>query len=129
MDRVYIETSAILFFVKKDLKENLTNLLKDKTHFISDLVLAEIHNMDEPYREYTARLLEEIGFPVLKLQEEDTEFARKYVYNKVIETKEYSLGLHYYLAAKNNAAIITASNRLIEVKEGLERINNHFKVP
>lgn len=129
MSKKYIETTSLLSALKDEFKEKLLSEIKGFNYFVSDLVLAEIHNMDEPDREYVARLLQEINPPVLKIQEEDLEFGRKYVYNKVLESKDYPLGVHYLIASKNNAVIVTCLKKLLELKDGLERINNYFKLP
>lgn len=129
MPKKYIETTSLLLAIREEFKEKLLSEIKDFDYFVSDLVLAEIHNMDEPDREYVARLLNEINPLVLKIQEEDLEFGRKYVYNKVLENKDYPLGVHYLIASKNNAVIVTCAKKLSDLKDGLDRINSYFKLP
>lgn len=129
MEKLYLETTFILLVVDRKLEDSIKEELKDKYAFTSDVTLAEIHNLEEPIREFSARFLNDINIPVLKLHEYLAEFSRKYVYNKVLEEKDYSIGLHYLIASKNSAKLITADEKFEKLKEGLDRINSYFKVP
>ncbi len=120
---VYVETSAILN--KAANKEKL-----EGEAIISDVVLAEIHNLDEPWRDWCARLLKENPPPNIRIEQEEVEFARKYVYNKVLSKEDYIIGLHYILACLRGAKKLMTCNPLFaEKKEELDRINRHFKKP
>ncbi len=118
----YIETSVLLWCAKN--REGLPGGV------VSDLVLAEVHNLDEPWRDWAARLLEEASPLCLRLELSEVEFAQKYVYNHVLASSDYPLGLHYALACLRGLdGVVSCGDALEERKPELDRINSHFKVP
>ncbi|BAT71221.1 hypothetical protein TST_0413 [Thermosulfidibacter takaii ABI70S6] len=122
--KIYVETTLLLAMAKD---EELAQKIDLKNAFISDLVLAEIHNLEEPWRNWVAKFLKEHPLVSVKLQKEEIEFARKYVYNKIIKPEEFTLGLHYFIGcSKGFDAIYTCDPLLEQLKPEMDRINLHF---
>ncbi len=130
MARVYLDTELLIFAAKsKENEEKLNALLSGHQPFLSDLIIAEIHNLDEHFRHWIAQFLERNPMPVIKVNEEIIEFARKYVYNKVIEIENFTVGLHYAIASLKGIEIIfTPSEEWLSFYQGFKRINEHFNV-
>ncbi len=130
MAKVYVDTELIIFAAKQKENEDVFNeLLSGHQPFISDIVIAEIHNLNEPFRHWTAQYLEKNTFPVIKISEEAIEFAKKYVYNKVIDSKDLTIGLHFSLASyKGIDFIVTPNEKWEQYFQGFKRINEHFNL-
>ncbi|GEM_PF-6633105 len=130
MAKVYIDTELLLFATKsRENEEQFNALLSGHQPFLSDLVIAEVHNLEEQFRHWVGEFLEKNPMPVIKVNEESIEFARKYVYNKVIEMKDFAIGLHYAIASLKGIDIVfTPSDKWVELYEGFKRINEHFNV-
>ncbi len=121
--KTYITTSLLLSIAKEP--EKLSQI--EGEPYISDLVIAEVHNIEEPWREWVAKLLKEHPMLCVKVQKEELEFSRKYVYNKVLTPEEYCTGLHYYIGCtKGFDEVHTCNSLMAEKKEELDRINQHF---
>ncbi len=125
---IYVETSLVLEALKKgEAGERALAYLKrvkDEGGHLSELVLAEIHNLDEPRREWTARLLRELSFPLLRVNPTSLELANRYVYNKVFPGELRDLGLHVALASVRDCSKLdTCDGRLVEALEGIEKVN------
>ncbi len=121
--KIYIETQLLISAAKYD------ECSLPKEAFTSDLAIAEIHNIDEPERTWVAQLLENNYIPCLKVNKEEFEFARKYVYNHIINPKDFCLGVHYAIAAKVQAKLFSNDERFSLLKEEFNRINQHFGWP
>lgn len=122
----YAETSFVLAACKDEAAEGR---LKEG-FVVSDLVIAEIHNLDEPWRTWSAQLLKELNPVCLRIENDLVEFAKKYVYNKVIGYGELSLGIHYILAACGGADLLVSCDaRFSELKAGFDNLNRHFGRP
>ncbi len=131
-----IETSVVLAALERDPSgENACSYLQgamEKGGHISELLLAEIHNLNEPRREWTAQLLKELPLPILRINLKAVNLAQRYVYNKIFEGPLRDLGLHAALASvKACEELVTLDERLITAREGVERINQvaHYSTP
>jgi len=131
---VLIETSLVLAALWEDpLGEEVRYYLqgiREKGGHISELLLAEIHNLDEPRREWVARLLRDLPLPILRINLKAVNLAQRYVYNKIFEGPLRDLGLHAALASvKAWEELVTLDERLITAREGIERINQVADYP
>ena len=125
---VYVETSLVLEALKKgeEGERALAYLkgVKEEGGHLSEQVLAEIHNLDEPRREWAARLLKEVPFPLLRVNLPSLELANRYVYNRVFPGELRDLGLHMALASVRNCSRLdTCDSRVLDALEGIERVN------
>ena len=131
---ILIETSLVLAaLLEGPLGEEVRSYLrgiKEKGGHISEPLLAEIHNLDEPRREWVARLLKDLPFPILRMNLDAINLAQRYVYNKIFEGPLRDLGLHAALASvKAWEELVTLDERLITAREGIERINQVANYP
>ncbi len=125
--KAYVETSLLLAMAKE---ASSFDELYTVELVVSDLVIAEVHNLEEPWRQWVAQFLNEREVACLRVEKEDLEFARKYIYNKVLSTEEYPLGVHYLMACTRGAdRCYTCDVMLEQLKEGMDRINGHFGKP
>ncbi len=136
MTMIYLETSLVLEALKKgeegEAARSYLEEVLDQGGHLSELVLAEVHNLDEPRREWTARLLKELPFPLLRVNSQAVDLANRYVYNKVFQEALRDLGLHVALASVRGCdRLDTLDKRVLEAKEGIERVNQvaQFSVP
>lgn len=125
---ILIETSLVLAALWEDPQgEEVRSYLqeiREKGGHISELLLAEIHNLDEPRREWVARLLRDLPFPILRINLKAVNLAQRYVYNKIFEGSLRDLGLHAALASvKAWEELVSLDERLITAREEIERIN------
>jgi predicted nucleic acid-binding protein len=125
---IYVETSLVLEALKKgeDGERALVYLrkVKEEGGYLSEVVLAEIHNLEEPRREWVARLLKELPFPLLRVNPPSVELANRYVYNRVFEGELRDLGLHVALASVRGCERLdTLDGRLDGAIEGVGRVN------
>ena len=125
---IYVETSLVLLALERgdegeEARGYLEGVLQKGGH-LSELVLAEVHNLDEPRREWAARLLKELPFPLLRVNLQALELANRYVYNRVLEGPLRDLGLHGALASVRKCERLdTCDGRFLEALEGIERVN------
>lgn len=132
---VYIETSTILASLERtDLGERCDQFLKGlplESSYLSELVLAEIHNLEEPRREWAARLLKERPFPILRVNVRALDLANKYFFNKVILPEHRDGGLHVAIASLRGCETLYTwdEDHLIAQQEGFGRINNVMGCP
>ncbi len=125
---IYVETSLVLMALRdgeagEEAKRYLEGVWKEGGH-LSELVLAEIHNLDEPRREWTARLLKDIPFPLLRVNLQALDLANRYVYNKVFGQSLRDLGFHAALASVRNCnRLDTCDGRFLEAVQGIKRVN------
>ncbi len=124
---IYVETSLVLEALKKGEEGDkaLAHLRSIRDGgYLSEPVLAEIHNLEEPRREWVARLLKELPFPILRVNPQAVELANRYVYNRVFEGTLRDLGLHVALASVRGCeGIDTCDSRLEEALDGMKRVN------
>lgn len=125
---ILIETSLVLAALGEDpLGEEVRSYLqgvRERGGHISELLLAEIHNLNEPRREWTAQLFRELPLPILRINLKAVNLAQRYVYNKIFEGSLKDLGLHAALASvKAWEELVTLDERLTTAREGVERIN------
>lgn len=125
---IYVETSLVLMALRDDgageeARGYLEGVWKEGGH-LSELVLAEVHNLDEPRREWTARLLKDIPFPLLRVNLQALDLANRYVYNKVFDQSLRDLGFHAALASVRNCdRLDTCDGRFLEAVQGIKRVN------
>jgi len=125
---ICIETSAILAALKtgeegESMKLHLQEILDQAGH-VSELLLSEIYNLDEPRKEWAAQLFNELPFPILRVNPEVLELANRYVYNKVFDSNLRDLGAHAALATiRECEGLLSLDNRMLNNTENIARIN------
>ena len=126
---ICIETSVILAALRSSehgetVKSHLQGLLEQKGH-LSELLLAEIYNLEEPRKEWASQLFRELSFPVLRVNPESLELANRYIYNKVLPPDLRDLVAHAALATiKECEGLFTLDTRILNAVEEIARINN-----
>ncbi|RLD96484.1 MAG: hypothetical protein DRI93_00830 [Aquificota bacterium] len=125
---IYVETSLVLVALRNDERGEEARGYLEKVWeaggHLSELVLAEIHNLDEPRREWTARLLKDVPLPILRVNLQSLELANRYVYNKVFDQPLRDLGFHAALASVRRCERLdTCDGRLLEAVQGIDRVN------
>ncbi len=129
-----IETSVLLAAIEESpVGEATLGFLQgaaERDGHISELVLSEVYNLNEPRREWTARLLADLSLPVVRISTKAVNLAQRYVYNKVLEAPLRDLGLHVALASVGTwKEVGTWDRRLVKAREGIERINKTAGYP
>jgi len=129
---IYIETSVILASVEKgefgERCVEFLNTLSLESTYLSELVLAEVHNLEEPRREWVARLLKKRPFAIYRVSTKAIELAEKYFFNKVIAPEHRDTGLHVAIASLYGCKTLYTWDKdyIISNQQGFSKINSIF---
>jgi predicted nucleic acid-binding protein len=117
--KIYIETSIVSYLTARPSKDlviaahqsstaDFWEILSRHSVYISDIVIQEAARGDAQQAQLRAKML--AGFPVLEIDDEVKELARKFLAKKLVPEKCLEDALHIAVAAINGMDVIVTWN-------------------